>query len=207
MTTNEVSGTGVVWPADARGPEDDEADLPSFGVLLGLGILTACFGLVLLIWPDVTVRIYAWLTGLWLMIVGLTRIIEAFRHRFGAGRRVFSGIVGVVLFIGGAACVRDVAKGVAVLALIISVSWLLSGVAWLVVGIRRTGSERLWMIILGVLSMLLGLGFLVWPEASLGILVWLTGLGSLALGIGEILFALMWRRRTAAARRDLAGAR
>jgi uncharacterized membrane protein HdeD (DUF308 family) len=193
MAVNGASEPGVVWPTPATAG-DDETELPSFGVLIALGILTVCFGLVLLIWPDVTVRIYAWLTGLWLMILGLARIVEAFRHRFGVGRRVFSGIVGVVLFIGGAACVRDVAKGVAVLALIVSISWMLTGAAWLVVGMHRTGSEKPWLITLGVVSLLLGLAFLVWPEASLGILVWLTGLGSLALGATEIAFALVWRR-------------
>jgi uncharacterized membrane protein HdeD (DUF308 family) len=178
---------------------DEDPDLPSYRLVLGLGIVSVCFGLVMLLWPDLTVRAYAVFAGIWLLLMGVTRIADAFRQQPGPGRRLLSGTVGIVLFVAGAACLRDVAKGVAVLGFIVAVAFLLGGVAWWVMAGRRTGSMRRWLIALALVSFVVGLGFLAWPEASLGILVWFSGLAALATGLAEIAFSRALTRAAAAA--------
>ena len=46
------------------------------------------------------------------MVAGAARVLGAFVSERGIGRQVLSGTVGVVLLIGGVACLRNVAKGV-----------------------------------------------------------------------------------------------
>jgi uncharacterized membrane protein HdeD (DUF308 family) len=185
------SGSGL-GPAPVVAAEPDG---PSFALILSIGVVSFLFGLVVLLWPDLTVRVYAVLVGLWLLIAGASRIVDTFRPGRPVGRRLLSGIVGIVLFFAGAACLRDVAKGVVVLALVVAVAWLLGAVAWWVLASQAAGSTRTWLIVLAAVSAVLGLVFLLYPDVSLTVLVWLTGLGSLALGAGEIAFAFAARRR------------
>src|SRR4051794_876841 len=85
------------------GPVQVEDDGPGFGLVVAMGITSIVFGLVVLVWPDVTVRAYAVLAGFWLLAAGVARVVSAFRPDRGLGRQVLSGIVGVVLFCAGAA--------------------------------------------------------------------------------------------------------
>src|SRR5689334_16512682 len=140
-----------------------------------MGITSIVFGLAVLVWPDVTVRVYAVLTGFWLLLAGVARVVGAFRRDRGLGRQVLSGIVGVVLFCAGAACLRDVTKAVTVLALLVGLAWLLGGLVWAVLAGRATGSTRGWLTALAAGSVVLGLVFLFWPSVSLTVLVWVTG--------------------------------
>jgi uncharacterized membrane protein HdeD (DUF308 family) len=190
----------VAVPADppaaplVTGPVQVGDDGPGFGLVFSIGIVSIVFGLVVLAWPDVTVRAYTVLVGIWLLAAGVARVISAFRPDRGLGRQLLSGIVGVVLFCAGAACLRDVTKAVTVLALLVGLAWLLSGLVWAVVAGRANGAARVWLAVLAVGSVGLGLVFLLWPAISLTVLVWLTGLGSLALGTAELVFAFVHRR-------------
>jgi uncharacterized membrane protein HdeD (DUF308 family) len=163
-----------------------------------LGVVTTLFGIVVLAWPDATIRVLAVVVGIWLLMAGLARILWAFVPGRGVGRQVLSGIVGVLLVVAGAACLRDLAKGVLVLAWIVGMAWLLSGLAALVVAALVTGPPRTWLIVVGLISVLLGIAFMAWPGLSVGALVLLTGISALVVGVGEIVVAIQLRRRTPA---------
>jgi uncharacterized membrane protein HdeD (DUF308 family) len=168
-----------------------------FWQTIALGLVTALFGVAVLVWPGETLRTLGVLIGIWLMIVGATRIVGAFVSGRGVSHQVLSGIVGVVLLIGGVACLRNVARGVLVLALVVALAWLLSGMAELVIAFQTTGSTRMWLIVLGVVSIAIGLAFTFWPSLSLATAVLMTGISALIIGIGEIVFAFQMRRLAA----------
>jgi uncharacterized membrane protein HdeD (DUF308 family) len=182
-------------------PVVDETPDSPYPLVLVLGIVTTCFGIVVLVWPDATVRATAILVGLWLLVAGAARVVAAFLSHRGLGRQVLSGIAGVVMLVAGAACLRDVARGVVVLALMVAVSWLLSGAAALALAARMTGGTRHLMMALGVVSMTVGVGFLVWPDLSLAVFAVMVALSALAIGISEIVFALHVRATLVAQRR------
>jgi uncharacterized membrane protein HdeD (DUF308 family) len=153
--------------------------------------------LAVLVWPAATVRTLGVLVGIWLMVAGIARILGAFLSKRGIGRQVLSGTVGVILLIGGVACLRNVAKGVAVLAFLIALTWILSGVAEFVIAFQATGATRMWLIALAVVSIAIGLVFMLWPSLSLATIVIMTGISGLIIGIGEIAFAFQMRRSAA----------
>jgi uncharacterized membrane protein HdeD (DUF308 family) len=185
---------------DAARRRDDPAGallgqaFPWWAVLI-TGLLGMGFGIAVLAWPDVSLRIMAALAGIWLLLSGIARILAAFLP--GAGsivRHLFTGIVGVVLLIAGLLCLQDLATRLSVLALLFTVSWMLSGIAELIMGLQHDGAARYALIAVGLLSLLAGVVFLVTPELSLATLVILTGVSSLVVGLGEVVAAFVLRR-------------
>jgi uncharacterized membrane protein HdeD (DUF308 family) len=182
------AGDGTV-PVPA---EDRHAVL--FWQVVVLGIVTALFGLVVLLWPAETLRTLGVLIGIWLVVAGAARIIGAFGSKQGMSQQILSGTVGVVFLIGGIACLRNVARGVLVLALVIALAWLLTGMAEFVIAFQASGTTRTWLLVLAVVSIAIGLAFTFWPGLSLKTIVILTGISALVIGIGEIAFAIRMRR-------------
>jgi uncharacterized membrane protein HdeD (DUF308 family) len=173
---------------------DESGGSYPFWLMLLLGITSVVFGVAVLVWPDSTVRVLGVLVGFWLLVSGAARIVSAFASGRGLGRQLLSGIVGVILVVAGLACLRDVAKGVLVFAFMISLTWMLSGIAAVVSGIGASGAARVGLIILGLLSVVVGLVFMLWPSLSLAVFVIMTGIGALVVGIGEIVIAFQLRR-------------
>ncbi|MDG6103910.1 DUF308 domain-containing protein [Dactylosporangium aurantiacum] len=164
--------------------------------LLALGAITVVFGIAVLIWPAATLRLLGVLAGIWLIATGATRIIHALRRdRDGHGLtdQVLSGVLGVVLIIGGVACISRTASGVTAVAVILGLAWLLSGVTAVLLGLFARGSTRWWLLGIGAASIVVGLLFLSWPDLSPRSLVLLTGITALILGTGELSFG--WQQR------------
>jgi uncharacterized membrane protein HdeD (DUF308 family) len=162
--------------------------------LVALGTLSVLVGIVALAWPDATLSVLAWLAGIWVMISGLVRIFGAFVTGRGVGRQVLSGIVGVVLVLIGAACLRDLVKSVALLSVVVAMTWMLSGIAEVVMSVDAKGRARTALLAIGVLSIVIGLAFLVVPELSLFVLVVMTGLGFIATGALQVVVGFQLRR-------------
>jgi uncharacterized membrane protein HdeD (DUF308 family) len=183
-----------LWGNAPPSPVVEEEASSSFVLLLVLGVASVVFGIVVLVWPQATARVLAVLVGLWLLVLGATRVIGAFVSRRGLGREILSGIVGVILLIAGVACLRDVAKGVLVLAFLVALAWIFGGLAELVIAVQAGGAVRGWLTVLAVVSIALGLVFIVYPKLSLGFLVLMMGVSALVVGVGEIVFAFKLRR-------------
>jgi uncharacterized membrane protein HdeD (DUF308 family) len=202
--TQSVDATGATdpnWRTTVTGQQIvmRESGLFPWWTVLGLGILSVLLGIVVLAWPEATLRVMAALAGLWLLLGGLMRIFNAFVAGGGVGRQVLSGIVGVVLVLGGAFCLRNIVTTVSLLALVVAVTWLLSGIAEMVMAFEATGSNRRWLVALGIVSLAIGLVFLVTPELSLYTLVLTTGMGFIVTGAIQVVFGINLRRHRGAA--------
>ncbi|WP_433608222.1 HdeD family acid-resistance protein [Dactylosporangium sp. CA-139114] len=158
-----------------------------------LGAVTVCFGIVVLVWPGETLRLLGLATGVWLIVAGATRAFAAFDRDRGATHRVLAAVVAVMLVAAGVACLRSAEGGERVLAALIGLSWLVSGFVQLTVAMLASGPVRTWLAILGGVSAVAGLVFILWPGPSLMALILLTGISALLIGAGEIGFALRLR--------------
>jgi uncharacterized membrane protein HdeD (DUF308 family) len=171
-----------------------ESGLFPWWSVVGLGALSVLLGIVVLVWPEATLRVMAWLAGVWLVVGGLVRIFGAFVTGRGVGRQVLSGIVGVVLVLIGAACLRDLVRSVSLLAVVVAVTWVLSGIAETVMAAEATGRTRGVLVAVGVLSIVFGLVFLFLPSLSLFVLVVMTGAGFIGTGALQVVVGLQLRR-------------
>ncbi|MET7419382.1 DUF308 domain-containing protein [Dactylosporangium sp. NPDC005555] len=168
-----------------------------FRQTLILGVVTALFGIVVLAWPGETLKVLGALVGLWLIVAGVMRLAAALGEHQALGRRMLTGVVGAVMVVAGIACLRDVADGVVVLALIVGLAWLMTGMSEIGIGLMTHGRARTWLTTMGVGSLVVGLVFVVWPSASLTAMILLTGISALVIGCVEIAFAFIMRREAA----------
>ncbi len=189
--------------ADVYAYEADDAALRSWWrrvALLG-GVVSVTLGLILMIWPDATLYVVAVLIGLWLILAGAVRIVQAafIPESRGAGGRVLEAIVGVVFIVVGVLCMKNLTTSLTLLALVIGIAWLFGGVVEIFSAVSPAmhGWGRIGGIALGVIAIAAAVTILVWPEPSLRVVVWVTGLWLLVLGLVQLFLA--WRARKAPA--------
>lgn len=172
----------------------------SWGLLLGLALATIALGIIIMVWPKETVVVLAVLMGLYLIISGIFQLVASFTaDGAGTGLRVFGAIAGVLSILLGIFAFRGIAHAVAILALLIGFGWLVRGISEIVEGIADKGMRgRGWVITMGVLGVLAGLVVLAWPAASLGVLIWVTGIWLVIIGVFELFAAFALRKAEAA---------
>jgi uncharacterized membrane protein HdeD (DUF308 family) len=56
-----------------------EPALPGRGWVAFFGVITAIAGVVLIVWPVASVETLAWVSGIWLVVLGIMEIITSFR--------------------------------------------------------------------------------------------------------------------------------
>ncbi|MFG2039971.1 HdeD family acid-resistance protein [Dactylosporangium sp. NPDC048998] len=165
-----------------------------FWQLLAVGAVTLAFGIAVLVQPHATLRLLGVLAGIWLVGMGLMRLVGAFSRAHGLTQQILDGALGLILLVVGATCLRDTVSGAIALSVVIGLAWLLSGFAELLLGLLSRGRARLGLFVLAVASIVVGLVFLSYPGLSLPALILLTGITSLIIGTAEIVVALQSRR-------------
>jgi uncharacterized membrane protein HdeD (DUF308 family) len=165
-----------------------------FSVLLGVrGLLAVVFGVLVLVWPGITVLALAFVFAAYVLADGIGMIISGVGAR--GGQRwwyVLAGVVGVIAGIAAAFW-----PGVTVLVLVLwAGAWaVVTGVLEIAAAVRREGSGRWPMALAGVLSIVAGLLIVVWP--GIGALALATVLGIYALAAGVSLLWAAWQVRRA----------
>jgi uncharacterized membrane protein HdeD (DUF308 family) len=163
-------------------------------LLLILGIISILVGVAMLVWPDATLRVTAAFVGIWLLLAGIARVIGAFISGRGLGAQVLSGIVGLLLIVAGVACLRNLVTSLALLATLVAFMWLFSGLAELVIAFATHGPTRVWLLLLGAVSTLIGIAFLVWPRLTLATLIVTMSVSAVIVGVGQLAFAFQVRK-------------
>ncbi|HSJ43420.1 MAG TPA: DUF308 domain-containing protein [Euzebyales bacterium] len=169
----------------------------SRGAALGLGVLIALAGVVLLVWPGATtVVLVSWL-GLAILVYGVYELINAFRGAEGRSR-LWSAVIGVIAVIGGAAIFLTPIVSTVTVGLVIGWYWIIGGVIGIVGAVLEPG-DRIIRLFVAVLSLVAGLVVIAQPALSLVALVWFAGLWMLIAGLIMAASALFRRRRAVAA--------
>jgi hypothetical protein len=95
MTGHPAASAGIraesAEPCRAPGPPDRVADevrscSPAVWSGLASGVLAVALGLAMLVWPDISLRTMAALTGVWLLLSGIAGVVAASSSR--GGRRL-----------------------------------------------------------------------------------------------------------------------
>ena len=203
MTDSSASTT---TPSDVpRGvPRSMTTLVDHWGLVLTYGLLTIGLGLVLVLWPDETLKVLAVLIGIQFIVTGVFRLIMAVASKsLDGGARTITGLFGALALVLGLLCLRSPLQTVLVITMILGVWWLASGLIDIVGALRSSESHRRgWDIALGVLSALAGGFLLVNPEVSLGVLVIVVSVWLFAYGFIAVVGAFVLRsegKRTAEA--------
>jgi uncharacterized membrane protein HdeD (DUF308 family) len=153
---------------------------------LGLGVVSAVVGVILMLDLSAAVTTLALLTAVGLVATGLGELISAGRYH-----SVLGFVAGTVLVVGGilAAVWPDITLWA--LAIVAGVGLIASGAARIAGALSLRGVEGWgWLLAGGILSLVAGVVALVWPGATILVLGLLLGIRMLLFGIVEILFGL-----------------
>ena len=201
--------------ASSPTPTSDLPPAPSFGesdrtvrtapdrsfwwIRLVLGLVAVLVGVLVLVWPQATVTVVAVLFGVNLLVDGLLRVVQAILSPVeSVTARVLYGLLGIVSIAIGVLCLRNLLQTVAVLVLLVGLSWLIAGIIELVV-VLSTGPPTRWTahtalgLGTGVVAVLAGTVVLAYPKVTLGTLVVLLGASLLVYGAVSIANAFRLR--------------
>jgi uncharacterized membrane protein HdeD (DUF308 family) len=194
MTESSASTT---TPSDAPTgvPQSLSRLVDHWGLVLTYGLVTIGLGLVLVLWPEQTLKVLAILIGIQLVITGIFRLVLAVASRQADGStRAIAGLFGALALVLGLLCLRSPLQTVLVIGMLLGVWWLAAGVIDIVGAIRSSESHRRgWDLALGALSALAGGFLLVNPEVSLGVLVIVVAVWMFSYGFIAVVAAFVLR--------------
>jgi len=194
MTENSASASASS-DVPAGVPRSMTRLVDHWGLVLTYGLITIGLGLVLVLWPEQTLKVLAILIGIQLVLTGIFRLVLAVASRHVDGStRAIAGMFGALALVLGLLCLRSPLQTVLVIGMILGVWWLAAGVTDIVGALRsRESHRRGWDLALGVLSALAGGFLLVNPEVSLGVLVIVVAVWMFSYGFIAVVAALMLR--------------
>jgi uncharacterized membrane protein HdeD (DUF308 family) len=168
-------------------------------IRLILGVVAVIVGLLVIGWPDATVTVVAVLFGVNLLVEGCMRVLQAILTPAGSvAARILYGLLGVFSIVIGVLCLRNLLQTVAILVLLVGLSWLIAGIVELIAALS-SGPPSRWTartalnLGTGIVAVLAGTVVLAYPKVTLGTLVVLLGASLLAYGVVSVLSALSHR--------------
>jgi uncharacterized membrane protein HdeD (DUF308 family) len=173
-------------------PGTDFAAAYAWQATLVLGIVTSVLGLIVTFYPSATLKVIAVLFGLLMIVSGLFHLIRVFGGN--EAHRVWMGISGLLLVVIGVVLLRDLHLTVALIGLIIGVTWIVQGVTALIVSFSGGAREgRGWWILFGLVSLIGGVVITAVPVQSVTALAILAGIWFIIQGLFEIAGGFMLR--------------
>lgn len=168
----------------------------AFWLALGAAVISVVIGVMMIVWPEATLKVVAVLFGLWLLLYGVVRIVQSITDTArDAGERAIRGVIGLLFVVAGVLALRNLFVSLAVVITVVGLMWLLGGVLELISALGGPGgATRAWNAGLGVVSIIGGLVVLIWPDLSVVVLVYLTGAWLILTGLIQVAL-VFWARR------------
>ncbi|MFD0147855.1 HdeD family acid-resistance protein [Streptomyces sp. NPDC127132] len=164
--------------------------------LLVAGLVSVVLGILVLVWPDASLRVAGVLFGLYLLFSGVMQLVAAFGTHATTALRVMAFISGALSILLGLFCFRGAMQSTLLLALWIGIGWLFRGITQTVAAASDAAMPaRGWQIFLGVVSAIAGVVLIVSPLESAKVLTVLVGVWLLVVGVVEAVTAFVIRSR------------
>ncbi|MDJ0954610.1 MAG: HdeD family acid-resistance protein [Acidimicrobiia bacterium] len=161
-------------------------------MVMFVGLLTAAFGVVVVVWPSQTLVVLSVLLGIQLLLAGLFRLISAFSSEAIAPG--FLGFVGILGMVAGVAVLRHPFETVAVLATILGIVWIVSGSIDIISALADSRLDDRWFFgLAGLLSLVSGIIVVSWPAPTVTVIAWVAGIYLILAGISMMYSAFRLR--------------
>jgi uncharacterized membrane protein HdeD (DUF308 family) len=182
-------------------PDDQEAAVDaivarSWQTTLFLGVVTVILGLIVSFRPSGSLNVIAVLIGILMIISGIFHLIRVFDR--AEQHRVWLGIAGLLFVVIGVVLIRHLHLTVALIGLIVGLTWIIQGLAALFGGVGGSREGRGWWIAFGIISVIAGIVVVSAPETSVTVLAILVGIWFIVMGLFEVIAAFMIRRAVSA---------
>jgi uncharacterized membrane protein HdeD (DUF308 family) len=189
-----MSDHGTETPTSLINEELHRLARYAWQAVLATGIVAIVLGVLVLMWPGLSVIVVGVLFGLYLVIGGVLQLTAAFGTHGTTALRVLAFISGALSILLGLLCFRSAFDSIVLLALWIGVGWLFRGIIQIVSAVSDTNlPARGWQGFFGVVSVLAGIALIDSPLSSIGLLAALGGAMLVALGVVEVITAFRVR--------------
>ena len=147
------------------------------------GIIAIAFGLALLFWPGLSVKVFLLLFAAFAFFDGILVLLQAVTIK--DGRWLGRIVHGVLALIAAAAAVMLPGWTLLAIAMLIGIYWVLTGILQIAVAIdfRKVMKGELLLIAAGILSVIVGIILFVHPFVGLMALTQVIGIFAIAEGI------------------------
>lgn len=184
MTSSDYDGAALPSSVLAR----------SWQAALFLGALTVILGIIVSFHPSGSLNVLAVLLGILMILSGIFNLIRVFDPE--ESHRVWLGIAGLLFIALGVYLIRHLHVTIAIIGLVIGITWIIQGLAALIGGISGSVREgRAWWIAFGVISLLAGIVVAATPVTSVNVLAVLLGILFIVMGVFEIVAGFTLRHR------------
>jgi uncharacterized membrane protein HdeD (DUF308 family) len=185
----------VIFPGTSLQDSEDSA-LAALGrawwLVLFFGIVSIGLGIAVMVWPNASVAVVAYILAIWLVISGIFTIVRGFAGGISGGMRallIITGILSLILGLFAFSGHEDsIFRAEWILAIFIGISFLFQGFAALFAA-AESGQGRGWNIFGGIVLLIAGIVVLVVPGKSLFALAIVVGVWLLIMGIFAIVSA------------------
>jgi uncharacterized membrane protein HdeD (DUF308 family) len=158
-----------------------------------VGLITVALGLIVAFRPTESLTAVMVLFGLLLIVSGAYQVARAFDT--AAGDRVWHGLAAVAFIIAGLVMIRHIQFSLAVIGMVIGVTWVVQGIALLAMSLlTRPRAHAGWTAFFGVVSLIAGIVVMAAPAVSVATLTSLVGAWFVVMGLLEMFGALLYRR-------------
>ena len=159
-----------------------------------LGVLTCGFGAYALMFPTMTGLSISLILGIFLILFGIRGMIEGFSK---ATKNTMQGVLGVLYTLGGIFLCSNLYTAIIVdkyIVFIFAIFLIIYGIFQCVAGSKaysldKTNKTPIWVIVLGVLTILVGLFALTHPFATLLSIGYIIAFNLIMQGINLIIVA------------------
>ncbi len=159
---------------------------------LFVGLVTAVLGVLLTFHPTGTLSFVMVILGVGIVLGGIMSLLGALDP--ADEHRVLRTVGGIVQLIVGVMLLRHLHWGIAVIGLLIGISWIIQGIGVLLSGFLGGASKsRIWTILFGLLSLVAGIVVVASPLHSTKTLAILLGIWFMILGVVEAIGGLVLR--------------
>lgn len=153
-------------------------------------ILSAIVGAILLAWTGAALFIVAMVLGIYFLVRGIVRLVSGiFAPGLTAGGRTLSIILGILLVVVGIFVLKNPGDSLALLGILIGLSWIIDGIATLVESSQAV--SRGFAIVAGILGIIAGIVVLFVPLESVAVLTMIAGLFLVVIAVAQIIGAIV----------------
>ena len=161
------------------------------------GVLAAILGVLMLLWPGITVLAAAVLFGAYLLVSGVAQVVSAFGLEVTASTRILLFVSGALSIVLAMLAFRYFGQGYGVwlLGIWIGVGFVFQGISEIALGAgHRDLPGRGWQVLSGAIAVLAGLVMLAWPIVSTVTLAQVCGVFLVVIGVLQVVKAVQLRR-------------
>ena len=164
-------------------------------VSITTAVVTIFFGLLALLWPQLTAATLAYLFGIFILIHGIARLIAGLMGMRTQKTWWLTSLLGVVGLGAGIFVLNNINLALATFILLIGFVLIAQGVLGVIIAATDTEStsNKILPWIIGLAGIIAGVYILMQPVAGGTAFVWILGLYAVIVGVLELLDALQTR--------------